>query len=292
MHSHAPIQTPPRCPNCHKTYGPPFIPNRLASSGQNKEFDSVNLAIPQTTPEDLKSTEQLSFRNLSDRSSTPPNSSCEEPAKQDIDNNATPLTGQGPHVQSPRVHPPVRPAMHSPAFPSPICTYHPFLPCRLHGYWHPPLHMCPMAGPVPPFSSMHPVYPSKFSYVEPELNRVGAPPTNLAGTPTPTVIGTAAENWHGNGDSEDLQDRAIEDAYEREDEEDEPIFVLTDEWMEFFAKSEARRQEKKKKRQKELKKIRRAERSAQLKPTGGLEISPSFLFVSEEGTSASALDGR
>lgn len=151
--------------------------------------------------------------------------------------------------------------------------------------------MYPIAGPVAPFSSMHLVDPSKFSYVEPELNRVGSSPTNLVVTPTSSVIGTTAENWHGNGDSEDLQDRAMEDAYEREDEEDEPIFVLTDEWMDFFAKSEARRQEKKKQRQKEAKKIRKAERSAQKKQNSGLEISPSFLFVSEEGTIAGALDG-
>lgn len=61
-------------------------------------------------------------------------------------------------------------------------------------------------------------------------------------------------------------------------------------WI-FFAKSEARRQEKKKQRQKEAKKIRKAERSAQKKQNSGLEISPSFLFVSEEGTIAGALDG-
>lgn len=151
--------------------------------------------------------------------------------------------------------------------------------------------MYPIAGPVAPFSSMHLVDPSKFNYVEPELNRVGSSPTNLVVTPTSSAIGTTAENWHGNGDSEDLQDRAMEDEYEREDEEDEPIFVLTDEWMDFFAKSEARRQEKKKQLQKEAKKIRKAERSAKKKQNSGLEISPSFLFVSEEGTTASALDG-
>jgi len=291
-HSHAPIQTPPRCPNCLKTYGPPSITSSLASSGQTKEIAFANSAIPQTIPEDLKSTEQLSFRNLSNGSSTPSNSSCESPAKQEIDNNANPLTGQWPHVQYPFVHPQMRPTTHSSAFRPPICPYHHFLPCRVHGCWHPPPLMYPMAGPVAPFSSMHIVHPSNSSYVEPELNRVGSSPRNLGGTPTASVIGTTAENWHGNGDSEDLQDRAVEDAYEQEDEEDEPIFVLTDEWMDFFAKSEARRQEKKKQRQKEAKKIRRAEKSAQKKHNSGLEISPSFLFVSEEGTSASALDGR
>lgn len=291
LHSHVPIQTPPRCPNCLKTYGPPSVTGNLASSGQNKGTTSVNLPIPQSNPEDLKSPEQFSFRSLWNGYSIPPNSSCESPAKQEIDNNTTPPRGQWPHVHTPCVHRPMRPAMHSSAFLPPICPYHHFLHCRVHGCWHPPSLMYPIAGPVAPFSSMHLVDPSKFSYVEPELNRVGSSPTNLVVTPTSSVIGTTAENWHGNGDSEDLQDRAMEDAYEREDEEDEPIFVLTDEWMDFFAKSEARRQEKKKHRQKEAKKIRKAERSAKKKQNSGLEISPSFLFVSEEGTTASALDG-
>lgn len=33
----------------------------------------------------------------------------------------------------------------------------------------------------------------------------------------------------------------LQEAEEGDDEEDEPIFVLTDEWREFFAKSEAKR---------------------------------------------------
>ncbi|KAH0659908.1 hypothetical protein KY290_029459 [Solanum tuberosum] len=34
--------------------------------------------------------------------------------------------------------------------------------------------------------------------------------------------------------------------FEDEDEEEEPIFVLTDEWRDFFAKSEAKRRQAKK----------------------------------------------
>ncbi|KAI5084418.1 hypothetical protein GOP47_0000587 [Adiantum capillus-veneris] len=43
-----------------------------------------------------------------------------------------------------------------------------------------------------------------------------------------------------------------------EDEEEDYQFVMTDEWMEFFAKSEARRQEKKRQQKKAARDLRKA----------------------------------
>ena len=49
-----------------------------------------------------------------------------------------------------------------------------------------------------------------------------------------------------NGDGEEEEERAEEVQEEEDDEEGGDYeYVLTDEWMEFFAKSEARRQESK-----------------------------------------------
>ncbi|KAM7266047.1 hypothetical protein ACFE04_003730 [Oxalis oulophora] len=55
------------------------------------------------------------------------------------------------------------------------------------------------------------------------------------------VISTDVVNV--NVDSQIYQDEQV---FEEEEDDDEPIFVMTDEWMEFFAKSEARRKLEKK----------------------------------------------
>ncbi|XP_049411345.1 uncharacterized protein LOC125874494 [Solanum stenotomum] len=47
-------------------------------------------------------------------------------------------------------------------------------------------------------------------------------------------------------DSGMMQNEGENFEYEDEDEEEEPVFVLTDEWRDFFAKSEAKRRQAKK----------------------------------------------
>ncbi|GLJ47815.1 hypothetical protein SUGI_1009820 [Cryptomeria japonica] len=91
-------------------------------------------------------------------------------------------------------------------------------------------------------------------------------------------MGTECENWNENG--------TMENAYEIQEEEDEPTFVLTDEWVEFFAKSEARRQQKKKQQQKEAKKMRKAERLASKKHDDEVEIADSFVHAPKDGNTS------
>ncbi|KAF5446434.1 hypothetical protein F2P56_032062 [Juglans regia] len=51
-----------------------------------------------------------------------------------------------------------------------------------------------------------------------------------------------------------LQEHNYEELKEEEDDDDDPVFVLTDEWREFFAKSEAKRKLEKKQAKKKGKK--------------------------------------
>ncbi|KAH9298836.1 hypothetical protein KI387_030518 [Taxus chinensis] len=112
---------------------------------------------------------------------------------------------------------------------------------------------------------------------------------NVVGEPPFSHTGAECENWHENGEFEDSQIGAMEDSYEIQDEDDEPMFVLTDEWMEFFAKSEAARQQKKKQQQKEAKKLRKAERLASKKHDNEADIADSFVYGSEDGNTSAIL---
>nr|KJB08794.1 hypothetical protein B456_001G104200 [Gossypium raimondii] len=62
-------------------------------------------------------------------------------------------------------------------------------------------------------------------------------------TLAPLVSTTAPNETHhsGNPALQEQEYEQLQQVEEEDDEEDEPIFVLTDEWREFFAKSEAKR---------------------------------------------------
>ncbi|KAK8541596.1 hypothetical protein V6N13_137802 [Hibiscus sabdariffa] len=66
---------------------------------------------------------------------------------------------------------------------------------------------------------------------------------------------TAQNEAHhsGNPPLQEQEYEELQDIKEEEDEEEEPIFVLTDEWREFFAKSEAKRKLEKKQAKKKQK---------------------------------------
>ncbi|KAL3828926.1 hypothetical protein ACJIZ3_017728 [Penstemon smallii] len=68
--------------------------------------------------------------------------------------------------------------------------------------------------------------------------------------PNPSLSFTDLPNNATFDDSTLMQDEIekleVEEEEEEEEEEEDPIFVLTDEWREFFAKSEAKRRQAKK----------------------------------------------
>ncbi|XP_031098742.1 forkhead box protein B2-like [Ipomoea triloba] len=94
--------------------------------------------------------------------------------------------------------------------------------CPLHSLLlKPPSHhspSCPLFSPFPNHLNPQPVSSSQFSAI-----------SNL---PVPFPLHAMM-----------MQEENLE---EEPDEEEEPIFVLTDEWRDFFAKSEAKRREAKK----------------------------------------------
>ncbi|KAF5741290.1 hypothetical protein HS088_TW10G00286 [Tripterygium wilfordii] len=60
---------------------------------------------------------------------------------------------------------------------------------------------------------------------------------------------------------------------EEEEEEDEPVFVLTDEWRDFFAKSEAKRKLEKQQAKKNRRKLIRAKADSEAEASPSLDFS-------------------
>lgn len=83
------------------------------------------------------------------------------------------------------------------------------------------------------------------------------PPNAAAWHPQGPVAGLQGEAEAANGFWEEpaLQAEQGEEVYlEEEDEEEEPVFVLTDEWAEFFARADAKRKLAKQQQRKNRKK--------------------------------------
>ncbi|CAM6019624.1 unnamed protein product [Sphagnum balticum] len=76
-------------------------------------------------------------------------------------------------------------------------------------------------------------------------------------------------DFHGVEEAEE----GVEEYVEEEDNDEDPQFVLADEWLEFFAKSEARRKEKKRQQKKEAKAARKAARLVNSKPKASNDAS-------------------
>ncbi|XP_058103211.1 uncharacterized protein LOC131246810 [Magnolia sinica] len=119
-------------------------------------------------------------------------------------------------------------------------------PCFFHHHHHhhhhhhfPPPSFCPF---------QHHLRPPPFAFPPPISN--GPEPGSLP----PTVgDGEQAVSFHGRsaGSGCELQEDLTVELHGAVVEEEEPVFVMTDEWMEFFAKSEAKRRlEKQKRKQK------------------------------------------
>ncbi|KAL2933451.1 Protein translocase subunit SecA [Bienertia sinuspersici] len=71
--------------------------------------------------------------------------------------------------------------------------------------------------------------------------QIPKPPSSLTSHINPNI---GSSDFQPPQDTQNFQDDGIVE-YEEDDDED-PIFVMTDEWREFFAKSEAKRREAKK----------------------------------------------
>ncbi|XP_059434248.1 uncharacterized protein LOC132167324 [Corylus avellana] len=82
----------------------------------------------------------------------------------------------------------------------------------------------------------------------PEPSGPVVPPNNL-------ISGASGyEEAYGSATPMTLQEQEHEELEEEDDDDDDPVFVLTDEWREFFAKSEAKRKLEKKQAKKKGKK--------------------------------------
>ncbi|KDP45293.1 hypothetical protein JCGZ_15158 [Jatropha curcas] len=106
-----------------------------------------------------------------------------------------------------------------------LCHGHPHQLCSLHNHYH---HhycnchflICPGLAPVPlQVADPYAPYPSENEF-------------NLQSNAN-------TENY--NSITQVLQEPEINDLEDEQEENDDPVFVLTDEWREFFAKSEAKR---------------------------------------------------
>ncbi|KAJ6729040.1 hypothetical protein OIU85_020008 [Salix viminalis] len=95
----------------------------------------------------------------------------------------------------------------------------------------------PPLVPPPPSLVPTPPPPSAPALLPPPPSPSPSPsaPALLPPTPPPIYKETSAP------DAQVLQEPECDALEEEEEEEDDPIFVLTDEWREFFARSEAKR---------------------------------------------------
>ncbi|XP_039125896.1 uncharacterized histidine-rich protein DDB_G0274557-like [Dioscorea cayenensis subsp. rotundata] len=116
----------------------------------------------------------------------------------------------------------------------PHCAYHHLLHfhcCRStpHIHFH---HHCPNLSPLPSFGFPHrpPPFPIRSISEEPIVSAVDHPTTMREGL--------------------SLQKQEFNEDLQLDDEDEEVEFVLTDEWREFFAKSEAKRRADKQRKQK------------------------------------------
>eukprot|EP00268_Persea_americana_P063687 TRINITY_DN828_c0_g1_i2.p1 TRINITY_DN828_c0_g1~~TRINITY_DN828_c0_g1_i2.p1 ORF type:complete len:142 (+),score=37.84 TRINITY_DN828_c0_g1_i2:140-565(+) len=107
----------------------------------------------------------------------------------------------------------------------PLCRRHHQHHHHHHHHHHHPF-FCPFHSrfPYPNFQTHFPTFPIP-------------PPTPANLNPGSSAPGLVDINFSTTG----LQEGAEKLYEEEEEEEEEPVFVLTDEWMEFFAKSEAKR---------------------------------------------------
>nr|XP_004242421.1 uncharacterized protein LOC101252895 [Solanum lycopersicum] len=105
--------------------------------------------------------------------------------------------------------------------------------CPLHSYMlqrnkHVP--PCPLFTPFPLPQNPEQITPS----LQPEVMNMQISEPNVSFNDS-GMMQNEGENFEYEGEN-----------FEYEDEEEEPIFVLTDEWRDFFAKSEAKRRQAKK----------------------------------------------
>ncbi|XP_010274068.1 PREDICTED: SKI family transcriptional corepressor 2-like [Nelumbo nucifera] len=121
--------------------------------------------------------------------------------------------------------------------PKPHCGFH-VLP--FHPFCH--IHLRPCFSSPPPFFPLPLPLP-----LPPTLSRLVSekpePGYSLSIVDNQKVVGSESKEAYDSGalGQEDLMEKL-----EEEEEEEEPVFVMTDEWMEFFAKSEAKRRQEKK----------------------------------------------
>ncbi|KAL4324627.1 hypothetical protein GQ457_11G003700 [Hibiscus cannabinus] len=117
--------------------------------------------------------------------------------------------------------------------------HHHTISCHLHHHHHHHTISCPV----------HHHLITCHSHVSPTLAPLS--PQNHANLESTTAQNEAHHS--GNPLLQDQEYEELQDIKEEEDEEEEPIFVLTDEWREFFAKSEAKRKLEKKQAKKKQK---------------------------------------
>ncbi|XP_027178689.1 SKI/DACH domain-containing protein 1-like [Coffea eugenioides] len=129
-----------------------------------------------------------------------------------------------------------------------------------HHYYH-VLPQCPLHSYMLGFNNYHsPTCRASARSHPPSQNR---PQTALSFYPPQTTLnfqisGSKLSEFSTQGvahkEDEELEEEEHQQLYEEEEEEEEaqdPVFVLTDEWREFFAKSEAKRRLAKKQSRKE-----------------------------------------
>ncbi|GLT28153.1 hypothetical protein SLA2020_031050 [Shorea laevis] len=119
------------------------------------------------------------------------------------------------------------------ALPLPYHHHHHIIPCPVHHHHHLITCLCP--------SFLFPLPPAQIPQPGPNL-----PLQNNFNSDPSTVFDEAQHS--GNLI---FQEQGHFEHADVEEEEEEPVFVLTEEWREFFAKSEAKRKQEKKQVKKE-----------------------------------------
>ncbi|GKV34006.1 hypothetical protein SLEP1_g42435 [Rubroshorea leprosula] len=120
---------------------------------------------------------------------------------------------------------------HHHIIPCPVHHHHHLIPCRHHHYHHAVptnSHLCP--------SFLFPHPPAQIPQPGPNF-----PLQNNFNSDPSAVFDKAQHSCNLI-----FQEQGEFEHADEEEEEEEPVFVLTEEWREFFAKSEAKRKQEKK----------------------------------------------